>query len=72
MSRDDAIHGAGIVIEALPNRTARVELPNGHRVLGYCAGRAKADADGLAPGDKVVVEMTCYDMSKARIVRVEK
>jgi translation initiation factor IF-1 len=72
VSHDDVIHGDGIVIEALPNRTARIELPNGHRVLGYCAGRAKAAADQLAPGDRVRVEMTCYDMSKARIVGVKK
>ncbi|MBI5397654.1 MAG: translation initiation factor IF-1 [Verrucomicrobia bacterium] len=72
MSQDDAIRGAGIVIEVLPNCTARVEMPNGHRVLGYCAGRARAEADKLAPGDQVVVEMTCYDMSKARIVGVGK
>lgn len=72
MSQDDAIRGHGVVIEVLPNCTARVELPNGHRVLGYCAGRAKAEADKLAPGDKVLVEMTSYDMSKARIVSVGK
>lgn len=72
MSQDDAIHGAGLVIEVLPNRTARVELPNGHRVMGYCAGRAKADAGRLAPGDRVRVEMTHYDMSKARIVGFAK
>ena len=72
MSQDDAIHGAGIVIEVLPDGTARVELPNGHRVMGYCAGRARAEAGRLAPGDRVRVEMTPYDMSKARIVGVEK
>lgn len=72
MSQDDTIRGSGIVTEVLPNRTARVELPNGHRVLGYCAGRVRAEADHLAPGDRVQVEMTHYDMSKARIVGVEK
>ena len=72
MSQDDAIRGAGIVIEVLPNCTARVELPNGHRVLGYCAGRVRAEAERFVPGDRVLVEMTHYDMSKARIVSVGK
>jgi len=72
MSQDDAIRGDGLVIEVLPNRTARVELPNGCCVLGYCAGRMKAAAGQLAPGDRVRVELTPYDMSQARIVSVKK
>jgi translation initiation factor IF-1 len=60
------------VIEALPNRVLRVGLPNGHRVLGFCAGRSGLKPEQLQPGDRVNLEMTPYDMSKARVVGVAK
>ena len=71
MARDDAFQVEGVVIEALPNRTYRVELANGHRLLGFVAGRAKRSFAGLAPGDKVKLKLSPYDLSTGRIL-VEK
>jgi len=59
------------VIEARPNRTYRVELANGHRLLGFVAGRAKLGFAGLAPGAKVMLKLSPGDLSQGRIL-VEK
>ncbi len=58
----------GVVIEARPNRTFDVELANGHRLLAFVAGRAKQRFAGLAPGDKVKLQLTPYDLSVGRIL----
>jgi translation initiation factor IF-1 len=52
----------------LPNAMFRLELENGHRVLGHISGRLRKNYIRILPGDKVKVEMTPYDLSKARIV----
>ena len=70
MAGTDAFQVEGVVSEALPNKTYRVELANGHRVLAFVAGRAKQTFAGLAPGDKVTLQLTPYDLSTGRI-RVE-
>lgn len=64
----DAIKVEGLVVEVLSNKTYRVELANGHRLLGFVAGRAKPEAVGFKPGDKVRLEMSVYDLSEGRIV----
>jgi translation initiation factor IF-1 len=71
MPREDAVKAAGVVVEVLANQTYRVELPNGHRLLAYVAGRARSGFGPLAPGDRVNLEMSLYDLSEGRIV-VEK
>ena len=58
----------GVVIEARPNHTYRVELANGHRLLAFVAGRAKHRFAGLVPGDKVKLQLTPYDLSVGRIL----
>ena len=63
----DAFKVEGVVIEALPNGTYRVELANGHRLLAFVAGRAKKSFAGLKPGDKVKLQMSPYDLSEGRI-----
>ena len=68
MARADAIEVEGIVVEALPNRTYRVELANGHRLLAFVAGRAKLRHARFAPGQKVRLELSPYDLSEGRIV----
>jgi translation initiation factor IF-1 len=70
MAGTDAFQVEGVVMEALPNRTYRVELANGHRLLAFVAGRARQTFAGLAPGDKVKLQLTPYDLSTGRI-RVE-
>ena len=68
MAGKDAFIVEGVVIEARPNRTFRVELANGHRLLAFVAGRAKHRFSGLAPGDKVKLQLTPYDLSVGRIL----
>jgi translation initiation factor IF-1 len=58
----------GVVIEALPNRTYRVKLANGHRLLAFVAGRAKQTFGGLAAGEKVMLQLSPYDLSSGRIL----
>ena len=57
----------GVVLENLPNATFRVRLENGHIVLGYISGKMRMHYIRILPGDKVTVEMTPYDLSRARI-----
>jgi translation initiation factor IF-1 len=68
MSRTDAIEVEGIVVEALPNKTYRVELANGHRLLAFVPGRARLSFVRLSLGDKVKLQMSPYDLSEGRIV----
>lgn len=68
MSKDDAISMPGQVVEALPSTTFRVQLENGHMVLAHMSGRMRKNYIKILTGDKVTVEMTPYDLSKARIV----
>ena len=72
MAGKDAFQVEGVVVEALPNRTYRVELSNGHRLLGFVAGKAKRTFAGLAPGDKVELQMSPYDLCEGRILVREK
>jgi translation initiation factor IF-1 len=68
MHRTDAFRIEGIVIETLPNGTYRVELANGHRLLGFVAGRARRSDARFAPGEKVKLSLTPYDLSSGRIL----
>jgi len=68
MAREGAIEAEGVVIEVLPNRMYRVELANKHRLLAFVAGRARLSFARLAPGDKVRLELSPYDLSSGRIV----
>jgi translation initiation factor IF-1 len=68
MAGEKAFEVEGVVIEALPNKTYWVELSNGHKVLAFVAGRVKQGFAGLAPGDKVKLQMSPYDLSEGRIV----
>ncbi len=68
MSKDDVIQFEGEVVEALPNTMFRVKLENGHTVLCHISGKMRMNYIRILPGDKVTVEMTPYDLNKARIV----
>ena len=68
MRGTDAFKIEGLVIEALANGTYRVELANGHRLLGFVAGRARMSHASFAPGQKVKLNLTPYDLSSGRIV----
>ena len=68
MAGKDAFIVEGVVIEARPNRTFCVELANGHRLLAFVAGKAKQSFAGLAPGEKVTLQLTPFDLSVGRIL----
>ena len=67
MSKSDVIELEGVVVEALPNATFLVELPNGHRILAHISGKLRMNFIRILPGDKVTVEMSPYDLTKGRI-----
>ena len=67
-SAEDAIEVEGTVLEQLRNATFRVELGNGHMVLAHTAGKMRKFRIRIMPGDRVVVALTPYDLSRGRIV----
>jgi translation initiation factor IF-1 len=67
MSKEDSIEMEGTIIETLPNTMFRVELENGHVVTAHISGKMRKNYIRILTGDKVKVEMTPYDLSKARI-----
>lgn len=70
--KEEPITVEGKVVETLPNATFRVELPNGHRVLGHVSGKMRMNFIRILPGDMVTMELSPYDLSRGRIVRREK
>ena len=68
MSKEDVIQMQGEVLETLPNATFKVKLENGYVVLGHISGKMRMHYIRILPGDKVTVELTPYDLSRARIV----
>lgn len=67
MPKEDVIEVEGVVVEALPNAMFRVELPNKHRVLAHVSGRMRKHFIRILPGDRVLVELSRYDLTKGRI-----
>ncbi len=72
MPKEEAITLEAIVREALPNATFRVELENGHEVLARVSGKMRKFFIRILPGDKVLVELSPYDLTKGRIVFRER
>ena len=68
MSRSGNIEQDGVIKEALSNAMFRVELENGHVIVAHISGKMRMHYIRILPGDKVTVELTPYDLSKARIV----
>ncbi len=67
MSKSDIIEVEGTVKEALPNAIFKVELENGHEILGHISGKLRMNYIRILPGDKVTVELSPYDLTKGRI-----
>ncbi len=63
----EVIEVEGTVTETLPNAMFKVELENGHVVLAHISGKMRMHYIKILPGDKVTLEMTPYDLTKARI-----
>ena len=72
MRGEDAFRVEGSVIEVLSDRTCRVELANGHRLLGFALGRANKDFAGVKPGNVVKLQLTPFDLSTGRLLEVKK
>jgi translation initiation factor IF-1 len=68
-NKKDAIELEGKVIEQLPNALFRVQLDSGQIVLGHLAGKMRVNMIRVLNGDKVLIEMTPYDLTKGRITR---
>lgn len=68
MPKEEAIRTEGTVTEVLPGTMFRVKLANGHVVLAHISGKMRKNFIRIVPGDKVEVEMSPYDLTKARIV----
>jgi len=68
LAKEEALEFEGTVIEVLPDAKFRVELENGHVVIAYTAGRMKKNRIKTLAGDRVTVEMTPYDLDRARLV----
>ena len=66
--KDGVIEVEGSVVEALPNARFRVELENGHVVLAHISGKMRQHYIKILPEDRVVVELTPYDLNRGRIV----
>jgi translation initiation factor IF-1 len=67
MPKKEAIEVEGTVVEALPNAMFWVELANGHRVLAHISGRMRMHYIRILPGDKVLIELSPYDLARGRI-----
>ena len=67
MAKEELLEFPGIVRELLPNAMFRVKLENGHEVLAHTAGKMRKHRIRVLAGDKVLVEMTPYDLTKGRI-----
>ncbi len=72
MTKEDLIEFKGVVTEVLPNAMFRVKLENNHEILAHSAGKMRKNRIRVLIGDKVVVEMTPYDLTKGRIIFREK
>ncbi len=67
MPKKESIEVEGVVIESLPNATFRVQLPNGHVVLAHVSGKMRRNYVRILPQDRVLVELSPYDLSRGRI-----
>ena len=67
MAKKDIIEVEGIVTEALPNTIFKVELDNGHEITAHISGKLRMHYIRILPGDKVVVELSPYDLTRGRI-----
>jgi len=72
MSKDDVIEVEGKVVEKLPNAMFQVELENGHKIMAHISGKLRLHFIRIIPGDKVLIEMSPYDLTKGRIVWRDK
>jgi translation initiation factor IF-1 len=66
--KEEGIQIEGAVIETLPNAMFKVELDNGHQVLAHISGKMRMHYIRILPGDRVLVELSPYDLTRGRVV----
>lgn len=72
MPKEEGIQTEGTVKDVLPGTMFRVKLPNGNEVLAHISGKMRKNYIRIVPGDKVTVELSPYDLNKARIIFRER
>ena len=72
MSKKDSIEVEGKVKEALPNANFKIELANGHEVLAHVSGKIRMNFIRVIPGDRVLLELSPYDLTRCRITYMFK
>ena len=68
MPKEEKIEMEGEIVEALPNTMFKVQLDNGHEVLGHISGKMRRHYIRILPGDRVKIELSPYDLTRGRIV----
>ena len=68
MAKEEAVQVEGTVVEALPNAMFRVELQNQHLVMAHVSGKMRMNFIRILPGDKVMLELSPYDLTRGRII----
>jgi len=66
--KEESIEVEGTVEEALPNAMFRIEIPGGHKVLAHIGGKMRMNYIKVLPGDRVLVELSPYDLTRGRII----
>ncbi|MBE7517765.1 MAG: translation initiation factor IF-1 [Thermoflexaceae bacterium] len=67
MSEKESLQVEGVVTQAMPSATFKVELGNGHEVLAYISGKMRKHYIKVLPGDRVLVELSPYDLTRGRL-----
>ena len=67
MAKKESIEVEATVTEALPNASFNLELGNGHKVLAHVSGKMRMNFIRVLPGDRVLVELSPYDLTRGRI-----
>jgi translation initiation factor IF-1 len=65
--KESTLQVEGTIVESLPNTMFRVDLDNGHRILGHISGKMRKHYIRILPGDRVTVELSPYDLTRGRI-----
>jgi translation initiation factor IF-1 len=68
MAKQSSIEQDGVILEALPNAMFRVELENGHILTAHISGKMRMHYIRILPGDRVIVELSTYDLNRGRII----
>ena len=68
MPKEEAVQVEGVVVESLPNAMFRVELQSQHMVMAHVSGKMRMNFIRILPGDKVMLELSPYDLTRGRII----